>query len=137
MSDHAKLSAELAINAREEFFQDAQNAKNHDKNIVKVGSALLELDPQKSTAINILTLQVFGSLGPICESHRPELFKEFLESEGEKGVTTHFRAMAQALLCGGCDGLLLETMNSWKEVGKFEKFMISEMAKSEFQQQKN
>ena len=47
MSDHAKLSAELAINAREEFFQDAQNAKNHDKNIVKVGSALLELDPQR------------------------------------------------------------------------------------------
>lgn len=93
MSDHAKLSAELAINAREEFFQDAQNAKNHDKNIVKV----------------------FGSLGPICESHRPELFKEFLESEGEKGVTNHFRAMAQALLYGGCDGLLLETMNSWKE----------------------
>ena len=48
MSDHAKLSAELAINAREEFFQDAQNAKNHDKNIVKVGSALLELDPQRA-----------------------------------------------------------------------------------------
>ena len=47
MSDHAKLSAELAINARKEFFQDASNAKNHDKNIVKVGSALLELDPYR------------------------------------------------------------------------------------------
>ena len=66
-------------------------------------------------------MQVFGSLGPICESHRPELFKEFLESEGEKGVTNHFRAMAQALLYGGCDGLLLETMNSWKEVGKLRR----------------
>ena len=97
--------------------------KNHDKNIVKVGSALLELDPHRvqQQQKNILTFQVFGSLGPICESHRPELFKEFLESEGEKGVTNHFRAMAQALLCGGCDGLLLETMNSWKEVGKLKK----------------
>ena len=64
MSDHAKLSAELAINARKEFFQDAQNAKNHDKNIVKVGSALLELDPHRT---NVWLCRCLDLLAPFVK----------------------------------------------------------------------
>ena len=60
-------------------------------------------------------LQVFGSVGPICESHRPEMYEEFLAAEGSTRVTQHFKTIAESLLEGGCDGLILDTMNSWSE----------------------
>jgi len=91
MSDHAKLSAELAVKARDEF--------------------LAEADPHKGS----ISIKVFGSVGPICESHRPEMYDEFLAAEGSTRVTQHFKTIAESLLEGGCDGLILDTMNSWSE----------------------
>jgi len=58
---------------------------------------------------------VLGSLPPICETHRPDLFQKLLEDEGIEYCIESYRKQAQALAAGGCDIFLLETMNCWQE----------------------
>lgn len=59
--------------------------------------------------------RIFGCLPPICESHRPDLFREFLAKEGEDFVVRTYRTLAEAALRGGADALMLENMVSWEE----------------------
>jgi S-methylmethionine-dependent homocysteine/selenocysteine methylase len=58
---------------------------------------------------------VLGCLPPLCESHRPDKFDAFLESQGEERLVGYYRAMADALVRGGVDAFIPETLNSWKE----------------------
>lgn len=62
-----------------------------------------------------LSVRILGSLPPICESHRPELTAQFIEDEGEEHCVRFYRTAAEALLRGGVDALLGETLNSWQE----------------------
>ena len=40
---------------------------------------------------------------------------KYLLEVGEERVGAHFAAVSKALLEGGCDGILFETLNCWKE----------------------
>ena len=51
----------------------------------------------------------------MCESHRPDLYRGFLQAEGSGRVRDHYKLLAGSLLDGGCDGLILDTMNCWSE----------------------
>jgi len=88
--DHAKLSAQLAVQARQEFYN-------------------------KNNKIPNPKIQIFGGIGPMWESHRPDLFMECLSKKGSHYVRDHFASLAKALLTGGADGILFETLNCWKE----------------------
>merc|ERR1712048_1043837 len=87
MLDHAELSAKLAVRAREEYLQSNPGSK----------------------------IIIQGSLPPLVESHRPDLFKQALNSKGEQYFVHHYKNLAQALLRGGADVLLFETLNCWEE----------------------
>jgi S-methylmethionine-dependent homocysteine/selenocysteine methylase len=87
MVQHAELSARLAAKARDEHLAEHPNAE----------------------------VQVLGSLPPLVESHRPDLFQAALLQRGEDFFRLHYRQLAAALLQGGVDALLFETLNSWEE----------------------
>jgi homocysteine S-methyltransferase len=87
MLEHAELSAKLAVKAREEF---------------------LAVNPSAKIVIQ-------GSLPPLVESHRPDIFKSALNNKGEEYFIYHYRNLAQSLLRGGADVLIFETLNCWEE----------------------
>merc|ERR1712048_589276 len=87
MLDHAELSAKLAVRAREEYLQSNPGSK----------------------------IIIQGSLPPLVESHRPDFFKNALSSKGEQYFVYHYKCLAEALLRGGVDVLLFETLNCWEE----------------------
>jgi S-methylmethionine-dependent homocysteine/selenocysteine methylase len=58
---------------------------------------------------------VLGSLPPLFESHRPELAAKFLKVTGAAEVTRQYGVIAKALIAGGVDKFIVETMNSWDE----------------------
>jgi len=60
-------------------------------------------------------VRVLGCLPTICESHRPDLFKRLLLEKGEEFCTESYRKLAEALVTGGCDMFLLETINCVEE----------------------
>ena len=60
-------------------------------------------------------VQVFGVLGPICETHQPGLFKKFWKANGTQFCVNSYEKLSQALYDGGVDGFLIETMNCWEE----------------------
>lgn len=60
-------------------------------------------------------VKVLGCLPPICESHRSDLTSQFLEEEGTTSATSFYRTIGQALVEGGAEVLLAETMNTWEE----------------------
>jgi len=60
-------------------------------------------------------VRVLGCLPPICESHRPDLTAQFIREEGEEACRRFYRTIGEALLRGGADALLAETLNSWEE----------------------
>ena len=84
MLEHAKISAELAVKARN------QCAFDND-------------------------VKVFGVLGPICESHQPGVTKKYIEQKGVQFCIDTYAKLAKALVDGGVDGLLLESINNWEE----------------------
>jgi homocysteine S-methyltransferase len=87
MLEHAELSAKLAVKAREQFLATNPDAK----------------------------ICIQGSLPPLVESHRPDLFKKALDTKGEEFFIRHYNNLAQALVRGGADVLLFETLNCWEE----------------------
>jgi S-methylmethionine-dependent homocysteine/selenocysteine methylase len=89
MVEHAELSVELAVKAREEYLAE------HPGSDAKV--------------------TIMGCLPPLTESHRPDLFNKALAEKGEEFFIHHYKQLANALLKGGVDVLLFETMNCWEE----------------------
>eukprot|EP00854_Cymbomonas_tetramitiformis_P022717 gene22717-27423_t len=61
------------------------------------------------------TVRVLGSLPPFCESHRVDLFEAALAEHGEDFFVRIYRGVAEALVRGGVDAFIPETMNNWKE----------------------
>ena len=61
-------------------------------------------------------VQVFGSLGPIFESHQTKQTKDYINSKGTEFCIETYRKIAQALYDGGANGFLLEAMTCWEEV---------------------
>jgi len=92
MLRHATLSSRLALEARSEYLSG------------------LEEPQARGDSITVL-----GSLPPLVESHRPDLFAQALAAKGARWFVEHYKALSGALLEGGVDTLLLETMNSWTE----------------------
>lgn len=74
----AELAAKLAVEAR--------NRSGHTKEQVRI----------------------FGCLPPVCESHNPEAFFEYLKENGEEFVRKCYRQLGEAALKGGSDALMLE-----------------------------
>ena len=60
-------------------------------------------------------VQVFGVLGPICETHQPGLFRKFWKANGTQFCVETYEKLCHALYEGGVDGFLIETMNCWEE----------------------
>jgi S-methylmethionine-dependent homocysteine/selenocysteine methylase len=60
-------------------------------------------------------VRVLGSLPPLYESHRPDLAAKFLKETGLTEVTRIYDIVARALVKGGVNAFLIETMNSWEE----------------------
>ena len=60
-------------------------------------------------------VQVFGSLGPIFESHQTKQTKDYINSKGKEFCIETYRKIAQALYDGGANGFLCEAMNCWEE----------------------
>eukprot|EP00930_Biecheleria_cincta_P075959 TRINITY_DN63161_c0_g1_i1.p1 TRINITY_DN63161_c0_g1~~TRINITY_DN63161_c0_g1_i1.p1 ORF type:complete len:365 (+),score=62.94 TRINITY_DN63161_c0_g1_i1:35-1129(+) len=87
MLKHAELSAQLAVKARERFLKDNPGAE----------------------------IVIQGSLPPLAESHRPDIFKQTLAAKGDRFFIECYKKLAQALLRGGSDVLLFETLNCWEE----------------------
>lgn len=87
MLEHVELSAQLAVKARESFLKDNPDAK----------------------------ILIQGSLPPLVESHRPDFFRQAHATKGDRWFIEHYKQMAEALLKGGSDLLLFETMNCWDE----------------------
>ena len=84
MLKHAKISAQLAVQARSQCAIDNN-------------------------------VQVFGVLGPICESHQPGMTSTYIAEKGRQFCVDTYAKLAQALFNGGVDGFLLESMNTWEE----------------------
>lgn len=84
----AELSARLAVRAREEHLAESPKAA---------------------------AVRVMGSLPPLVESHRPDIFKKAFAEKGGRFFVEHYKGLALALLRGGVDLLLLETMTNWEE----------------------
>lgn len=59
---------------------------------------------------------VLGSLPPLVDNHRPDLFAEYIKKNGEAAVIDTYATLSDALLRGGADVFLTETFNSWSEV---------------------
>ncbi|CAE8669926.1 unnamed protein product [Polarella glacialis] len=113
MRAHAKLSAQLAVECRQEFLsrgggEDTNNNKNNNNNNHNNDNDNDSNDIGKSICI-------LGSLPPLVESHRPDLFWDALEAKGEAFFLDNYKDLAKALLEGGADCLVLETMNCWEE----------------------
>jgi len=87
MLQHVELSARLAAQAREEHVTACPGAQ----------------------------IRILGSLPPLVESHRPDMFATALADKGEEFFVHHYGQLALALLKGGVDALLFETLNSWEE----------------------
>merc|ERR1719487_2160990 len=60
-------------------------------------------------------VRVFGCLPPICESHDPLKFSEYVKENGEDFVVKCYRELAAAALRGGADALMLENAVSIDE----------------------
>jgi len=60
-------------------------------------------------------VKILGSLPPLVESFRPDLAAKFMEDEGRDFCIRTYRGIAEALIRGGADILIAETMNSWEE----------------------
>lgn len=90
MVQHAELSAKLAVKAREEYLNEHPNSGG-------------------------VEVKVMGSLPPLVESHRPDIFKKALAEQGEDFFKRGYKQLAVALLQGGADVLLFETLNCWEE----------------------
>lgn len=92
MLRHATLSSRLAQEARSEYLSGLQESGREGGSIT-----------------------VLGSMPPLVESHRPDLFAKSHAANGVRWFVDHYKSLAGALLEGGVDMLLLETMNCWTE----------------------
>ncbi|CAE8643699.1 unnamed protein product [Polarella glacialis] len=127
MCAHAKLSAQLAVESRHEFASggggggggaegnkdnnnesDRNNHSNNNHNHSNNNHNNNNHNDENSICI-------LGSLPPLVESHRPDLFWDALEAKGEAFFLDNYKDLAKALLEGGADCLVLETMNCWEE----------------------
>ena len=88
MLDHAKLAAQLAVQARE----------------------------QTPVVPGGFVSRIFGCLPPLGESHRPDFFFDLLEKHGRAFFVDTYRKLGEAQLAGGCDGLMLENQTCWEEM---------------------
>ncbi|CAD7946620.1 unnamed protein product [Amoebophrya sp. A25] len=61
------------------------------------------------------TVLILGSLASLYESHRPDCFLRGVEEDGEEVIAENYHKLAAALVRGGADYLLLETINCWEE----------------------
>lgn len=88
MKAHARLSADLAVKARSE-----------------AGKTLEEV-------------KILGSLPPLVESHRPDLFfEQYRKPEvGKEFFVSHYASLAMEMVQGGTDYILFETSNCWEEL---------------------
>ena len=77
-------------------------------------SSELAVQARKKCALDN-SVQVFGSLGPIFESHQPKQTKDYISSRGKEFCIDAYRKIAQALYDGGANGFLLEAMTCWEE----------------------
>lgn len=78
----------------------------------QLSARLAQQAKQESGVDNV---KILGCLPPLVESHRPDLFADFLRQEGEDFCIGVYRTLASALALGGVDAFILETMNSWEE----------------------
>jgi S-methylmethionine-dependent homocysteine/selenocysteine methylase len=62
-----------------------------------------------------IDVKIFGSLGPICESHQPRMFVQYKADKGSSFCIDFYEKLSWSLYKGGVDGFLIETMNSWDE----------------------
>jgi len=60
-------------------------------------------------------VKILGCLPPICETHRPDLTASFIRAEGEEACRKFYKSVGEALVQGGVDAFLAESMNSWEE----------------------
>lgn len=89
--------------------------ENWEANMLRDAALASKLAVQARAESGKPHVQIFGCLPPLCESHRPDLFAEFLAKEGKDFVVRIFGDLAKAALKGGCDALMLENMVSWEE----------------------
>jgi len=75
-----------------------------------------ELASQARANAGVEGVSVLGCLPPLVDSHRPDIFAQYIKSQGEAAVVEKYESIAAALLRGGVDKFLLETMNNWNEV---------------------
>lgn len=58
--------------------------------------------------------RVLGCLPPICESHRPGLTAALTREGGQRLARATYAALAAALIEGGADELMAESMTTWQ-----------------------
>jgi S-methylmethionine-dependent homocysteine/selenocysteine methylase len=61
------------------------------------------------------SVRILGCLPPICQTFRPDLAEQFVKEKGEDACVKIYRTIAEALLRGGADAFLGETLNGWCE----------------------
>ena len=81
----------------------------------EVSAELANLARQRCANSNKGNVHIYGSLGPICESHQPGLFTKYAEEKGSSFCIDFYEKLSLALYNGGIDGYIVETMNTWEE----------------------
>jgi len=122
MLEHGQLSAQFAVQARTEFFNETcVNTKSSSPNRMENENPLNQVDHMLNTSTvnnnhKMDRVQIYGCLPPLVESFRPDLFMEFLEKEGENFIIDMYEQLAISLLSGGVDGLILENLVCFEEL---------------------
>eukprot|EP00392_Amoebophrya_sp_AT5.2_P017132 g17453.t1 len=111
----AELSAKLAVRAREEAAASAEAAGSGTSSCGKsCSSNSISCTAAKAKSIRE-DVKVMGALGSLLESHRPDAFVKAVAEKGEEWIAHWYEKLAEALIRGGADYILLETINCWEE----------------------
>ena len=98
------------------LYRKAFGDEKYEDLIVKHAKLSAELaNAARNRVPSTKNVNIFGVLGPICETHQPGLFMKFWKDNGTEFCVNFYEMLAQALLDGGVDGFLIETMNCWEE----------------------
>jgi len=87
-----------------------------EKRMIKDTQTAAELACRARENAAVPGVKVLGSLPPLVDNHRPDLYSEYVKQNGEDVLIATYEKLSTALVCGGVDILLMETVNSWKEV---------------------
>jgi len=87
-----------------------------EERMVKDSQIAAELACRARENAAVPGVKVLGCLPPLVDNHRPDLYSEYVKEKGEDVLTATYEKISSALVRGGVDVLLMETVNSWREV---------------------